>query len=272
MGTANLQTHRFSPGRSLRFNRESRFLPLFPAAFESIYVLIAATNGLLCHTGTCSFIRSGAIEDQRLIFRNAVNPFFYIARILPHGSLDFGLAIVPIFWLPHVDDDDPRIAQHAFYFVLVYSRSFGGTGSYGGNGDDQTAYDCREIEEGPVYHLNHPVHPVIRDHTTVSLFEQRNASFLPGGQAEWGGGNREQEGLSVGSSMPAEQVVEVAIAKILILTGCSSNSVRKNYSCLHHNKNGADFFQPRFMSFIHSLSAGTVLLFTGYSIFCQSLR
>jgi len=73
----------------LFFNRIFCTIPLAPTAFKGIHICVTFGHQFPCQTGTGAFIRSGAVQNQCLVFRVIPGPGFKLTRVGPDSSLDF---------------------------------------------------------------------------------------------------------------------------------------------------------------------------------------
>ena len=89
-------------------------LPFLPAAFQSPNLGEAHFHQLLRHPGAGALVRSGAVKDDFLPFRQGRGPGFDIMGVLAHRALDFFIAALPILRPPHIQDEYLGVGEPAF--------------------------------------------------------------------------------------------------------------------------------------------------------------
>src|SRR3990172_10501183 len=98
--------------------REFGSRPLFPSSLECINFIIPFVNKFLCHTGTCSFVGSGTIEDKDFLLGVLVHPGLHFLRVFPYSSFDLDVAPLPIRLSAHVHNDQIRFIHLLLEFLL----------------------------------------------------------------------------------------------------------------------------------------------------------
>ena len=91
--------------------------PRTPAPLKDKDLVVAFTPKGLCHPGTCSFILSGAIKYQGLIFEVFLTPLVHPGGILSDGRWNFFAAPPPVSVGAHVYDHRVRAAHQFFDLV-----------------------------------------------------------------------------------------------------------------------------------------------------------
>jgi hypothetical protein len=86
-------------------------IPFVPATFENFDILETCACELPRYTGAGSFVRSGAVENNRFVLRIFGNPLRDFFRQLPPRTRYFPLRRVPVMRLPHVDYDNVRVRE-----------------------------------------------------------------------------------------------------------------------------------------------------------------